>query len=66
MHHALQVREPDWSTIFDWDPKMAAASRRKFFDEVADTPAVMLPIHFPGATAGRITGGAAGFDYKFL
>ena len=59
------VREPDWSTIFDWDPKLAAASRRKFFNEVADTPAVMLPIHFPGATAGRITGGAAGFDYKF-
>ena len=66
MHHALQVREPDWSTVFDWDPRMAAASRRKFFDEVADTPAVMLPIHFPGTTAGRITGGAAGFDYKFL
>jgi glyoxylase-like metal-dependent hydrolase (beta-lactamase superfamily II) len=66
MHHALQVREPDWSTIFDWNPKMAAASRRKFFNEVADTPAVMLPIHFPGATAGRITGAAAGFDYKFL
>ena len=66
MHHALQVREPDWSTIFDWDPKMAATARRSFFNEVADTSAVMLPIHFPGATAGRITGGAAGFDYKFL
>ena len=44
---------------------MAAASRRKFFNEVADTSAVMLPIHFPGATAGRITGAAAGYDYKF-
>ena len=31
------VREPDWSTIFDWDPKQAAASRRKFLGEVADT-----------------------------
>ncbi|WP_431269097.1 MBL fold metallo-hydrolase [Dankookia sp. P2] len=38
MHHALQVREPDWSTIFDWDPKMAAAARRTFFDEVAGHP----------------------------
>ena len=25
MHHALQCREPDWSTIFDWDAKEAAA-----------------------------------------
>jgi hypothetical protein len=24
LHHALQCREPDWSTIFDWDPAQAA------------------------------------------
>jgi glyoxylase-like metal-dependent hydrolase (beta-lactamase superfamily II) len=30
MHHALQCREPDWSTIFDWDKAQAAASRRRF------------------------------------
>ncbi len=36
MHHALQCREPGWSTIFDWDAKEAAASRRKFLSDVAD------------------------------
>ncbi|NOG69544.1 MBL fold metallo-hydrolase [Roseicella sp. DB1501] len=66
MHHALQIREPDWSTIFDWDPRQAAESRRKFFGEVVDTPTVVLPIHFPGSTAGRITARAEGFDYRFL
>ncbi|MDO9707283.1 MBL fold metallo-hydrolase [Paracraurococcus lichenis] len=66
MHHALQVREPQWSTIFDWDPTMAAESRRKFFHGVVDTPTVVLPIHFPGQTAGRIQGRAGGFDWKFL
>ncbi len=30
MHHALQCREPDWSTIFDFDPVQAAQSRRRF------------------------------------
>ena len=29
MHHALQCREPDWSTIFDTDPVQAAQSRRR-------------------------------------
>lgn len=67
MHHALQVREPQWSTVFDWDAAMAATSRRDFLAEVVDSPTVVLPIHFPGTTAGRIIGRAAGgFDYRFL
>jgi hypothetical protein len=37
MHHTLQCREPDWSTIFDWDPVQAARSRRKFLTEIAGT-----------------------------
>ena len=57
MHHALQCREPGWSTIFDWDAKEAAASRRKFLSEVADTSTLILPIHFPSPTVGRVTAG---------
>ena len=30
MHHALQCREPDWSTIFCWDMALAAQTRRRF------------------------------------
>ena len=68
MHHALQVREPDWSTIFDWDPRQAAASRRRFLGEVAETDAVILPIHFPSPTAGRVgaAGAEGGFLWRFL
>lgn len=66
MHHALQVREPDWSTIFDWDAKQAAASRRKFLGEVADTSALILPVHFPSPTVGRVTGDGDRFRYNFM
>jgi glyoxylase-like metal-dependent hydrolase (beta-lactamase superfamily II) len=66
MHHALQVREPGWSTVFDWDATQAAASRRGFLAEVAETPTLVLPIHFPGATAGRVKGRATGFDWQFI
>jgi glyoxylase-like metal-dependent hydrolase (beta-lactamase superfamily II) len=66
MHHALQVLEPDWSTIFDWDPAQAAASRRRFLGEVADTDALILPIHFPSPTAGRVHGApGGGFRWRF-
>lgn len=66
MHHALQLREPKWSTVFDSDPGEAERSRRKFLAEVAGTPAIVLPVHFPSPTAGRIASCGDGFDYMFL
>ena len=65
-HHALQCREPQWSTIFDWDPKQAVASRRKFFGEVAGTGLLLLPIHFPHPTAGRLEVDGERFRYSFV
>jgi glyoxylase-like metal-dependent hydrolase (beta-lactamase superfamily II) len=66
MHHALQVREPDWSTIFCWDAAAAARSRRMVFERVADTATLLLPVHFPAPTAGRIAAAADGWHYRFL
>jgi glyoxylase-like metal-dependent hydrolase (beta-lactamase superfamily II) len=65
MHHALQCREPDWSTIFCWDPALAAQSRRRFLNSVADTDTVILPVHFPSPTAGRIEADDGRFRYHF-
>ena len=66
MHHALQCREPDWSTIFDWDREQAASSRRRLLGEVAGTGTFVLPIHFPHPTAGRVEADGDRFRYKFL
>jgi glyoxylase-like metal-dependent hydrolase (beta-lactamase superfamily II) len=66
MHHALQCREPDWSTVFDWDPKQAALSRRKFLSDTAGTGRFVLPIHFPHPTTGLIEADGARFHYKFV
>jgi glyoxylase-like metal-dependent hydrolase (beta-lactamase superfamily II) len=65
-HHALQCREPQWSTIFDWDPKQAIESRRRFFGEVAGTGLLLLPIHFPNPTVGRLEGDGERFRYSFV
>ncbi len=65
MHHALQCREPDWSTVFDWDNAMAARSRRQFLGEVADTNTLVLPVHFPAPTAGRVEADGRRFRYRF-
>ena len=66
MHHALQCREPGWYTIFDTDTKQAVESRQRFLGKVADTSTLILPIHFPNPTVGRIAPHGKGFDYKFV
>ena len=66
MHHALQCREPGWSTIFDWDAEEAARSRRRFLGKVAGTGSFVLPIHFPHPTAGLVEADGNRFHYKFI
>ena len=66
MHHALQCREPDWSTIFDTDPVGAAQSRRRLLARVADTATLVLPIHFPSPTVGRVAADGDRFHYTFV
>ena len=65
MHHALQCREPSWSTIFCADPAQAATSRRTFLASVANTDTIILPIHFPSPTAGRIEADGDRFHYRY-
>jgi len=65
MHHPLQCREPDWSTIFSWDPAEDARARRAVLTSVADTDTMVMPIHFPAPTAGRIESDGTRFRYRF-
>jgi glyoxylase-like metal-dependent hydrolase (beta-lactamase superfamily II) len=66
MHHALQVREPTWSTIFDWDAQQGIESRQRFLRNVAGTGTFILPIHFPSPTVGLVGPLGDTFDYKFV
>jgi len=66
MHHALQCRDPALYTIFDWDAEEGIRSRRRFLDGVAETDTLLLPIHFPGPTAGHVRRDAETFRYRFV
>jgi len=66
MHHALQCREPGWSTSFDTDQDLAARSRRRFLADVADTSTFVLPIHFPNPTVGWVAADGERFRYMFF
>ena len=65
MHHALQCRDPGLFTVFDYDPAQGVESRRRFLQTVADTDTLVLPVHFPAPTAGRIEADGERFRYRF-
>ena len=65
IHHALQCREPDWSTAFCADRALAARSRREFLAQAAEKGMLLLPVHFPTPTAGRVQAEGARFRWNF-
>jgi len=47
MHRTVQVAEPQWSSIFCSDPRLAAETRRAFVERYADSGVLVLAAHFP-------------------
>lgn len=47
MHRVVQVAEPQWSSQFCHDPRLAAATRRAFVERHAGTGVMILAAHFP-------------------
>jgi glyoxylase-like metal-dependent hydrolase (beta-lactamase superfamily II) len=54
IHHPCQLARPDWAASVDYDPAQSTATRRRMFQELADSPVLVIGTHFAGATAGRI------------
>lgn len=54
IHHPAQVSEPSWSTIWDFDPDLAAATREAMLDWVEREAMVMAAYHFPRPGFGRV------------
>jgi len=54
IHHPMQVDRPDWYSRFCEDPIAACASRQRLLEEIGDSPALLIPAHFPTPTCVRI------------
>lgn len=65
IHAPFQLPHPEWSPVYDWDPAMAAATRRRFLESVADTDVVVLTQHFPAPSMGRVFARGDGFGFRY-
>ena len=65
MHSPVQCRHPDWMPWPDWDPEIAARTRRSFLERYCDTSTLICTAHFPLPSAGRIVRSGAAFDFAY-
>jgi glyoxylase-like metal-dependent hydrolase (beta-lactamase superfamily II) len=64
IHSPVQCLHPDWVPWPDWDPALAARTRRAFLERYCDTPTLVCTAHFPLPSAGRIV--RAGEAFRFV
>jgi glyoxylase-like metal-dependent hydrolase (beta-lactamase superfamily II) len=62
MNRVVQVAEPQWSSIFCYDPGQAARTRRAFVERHAASGDLVLPAHFPHP--GRIVRDREGHRFE--
>jgi glyoxylase-like metal-dependent hydrolase (beta-lactamase superfamily II) len=66
IHHPIQCAAPWLSNAADFDLDTARATRVKLLEQLADTPSILLPAHFPAPTAGRVISNGSAFRFAFL
>jgi glyoxylase-like metal-dependent hydrolase (beta-lactamase superfamily II) len=65
MHSPAQCRHPEWEPAPDWDPKLAAHTRRAFLERYCETPTLVCTAHFPLPSAGRVVRAGDAFDFDY-
>lgn len=65
-HHPIIFLEPGLINTGDWNPELARATRQTLAQRFADTDTLLLTMHFPAPTAGRIHSCNHGFTFKYL
>jgi glyoxylase-like metal-dependent hydrolase (beta-lactamase superfamily II) len=65
MHSPVQCLHPEWVPWPDWDPELAARSRRTFLERYCDTDTLVCTAHFPLPSAGRIVRAGDAFRFEY-
>ena len=54
IHHPCQLAHPEWSVTSDYDPAQSVVTRNQAFEQLADSPTLVIGTHWPEPTAGWI------------
>ena len=59
---SLFIKHPTWQAIFDNDPNLTIATRKKFYDMAAAEKMIVSGYHFPYPCVGHVEKTAAGYE----
>jgi glyoxylase-like metal-dependent hydrolase (beta-lactamase superfamily II) len=62
-HYILMFAHPEWTSAFDSDPQLAAATRKKVFERAAYDRARVLGYHLPFPGIGHVRAAKEGFEW---
>ncbi|URQ62240.1 hypothetical protein LQ939_08365 [Pantoea alhagi] len=63
MHHPLQLRVPDWHSVYCEDIAASVVSRKWAIAFALEQNAAIFTTHFPGTSAGRVQNSALGLSW---
>ena len=64
IHHPVQLKHPDWSSMACEDKALSARTRRGLIERYADTATVMAPAHFPAPSICRFVSDGDAFGFR--
>lgn len=59
-HHPVQLSEPDWHTMADFDPERSSSTRKWIIERYANTDVLLIGTHFPPPSAGYLVADEGG------
>jgi glyoxylase-like metal-dependent hydrolase (beta-lactamase superfamily II) len=63
--HPIHLAHPNWHAVFDIEPEMAAASRRRIFDLAAETGCWVMGQQFPPfPSLGHVVKKGIGWEWQ--
>ena len=65
MHSPVQCLHPEWVPWPDWDPALAAKTRRGLLESCCETGALVCTAHFPLPSAGRVVPAGDAFRLEY-
>lgn len=65
VHSPLQARYPELGMFADYDGKQGGETRRKIFEQFADTPTLLCAAHFPSPSVGHVVRRGTAYDIRF-
>jgi glyoxylase-like metal-dependent hydrolase (beta-lactamase superfamily II) len=64
IHHPIQLKHPEWSSMACEDKALSAKVRRGLIERYADTDAVMAPAHFAAPSPCRFVSDGEAFGFR--